>query len=234
MNPVTKALPLIAIGVGAVVGVSLLAGSPDDPSGPTVQLCDGETTVALDGQPRTRDEGMAVATELMAEWQRRNPGEDWRLSGPQDPQDPEVVEALMQKRFQLPDPHDNRDLLGEGQSDGHPYRNVSERDLVLWERETRKLVLEGAKIFHDADRLGSTIAVSCDMCHPDASNTHPETYPKYQTQIGRTVLLRHMINWCIEHPLRGEPWEHDDPRMIAVEAYIYAQRKGEALRFGKH
>jgi thiosulfate dehydrogenase len=99
---------------------------------------------------------------------------------------------------------------------------------------TRKLVLEGAKIFHDSQRLGSTIAVSCDMCHPDASNTHPETYPKYQTQIGKTVLLRHMINWCVEHPLRGKPWAHDDPRMIAVEAYIYAQRKGEKLEFGKH
>ena len=99
---------------------------------------------------------------------------------------------------------------------------------------THSLVLEGAQVFHDADRLGSTISVSCDMCHPDAANTHPETYPKYQTQIGKPVVLREMINWCIEHPVRGPKLAHDDPRMVALEAYIYAQRTGTPLAFGKH
>jgi thiosulfate dehydrogenase len=61
-------------------------------------------------------------------------------------------------------------------------------------------VAEGKRIFHDAKALGGTIAVSCDMCHPDASNTHPETYPKFQVQFGRVALLRGMINCCIENP----------------------------------
>ena len=43
-----------------------------------------------------------------------------------------------------------------------------------------------------------------------------------------------MINWCIEHPLRGVGLAPDDPRMRALEAYIYAQRKGTALEYGKH
>ncbi len=60
-----------------------------------------------------------------------------------------------------------------------------------------KLVVEGSRVFHSAARLGGTIGVSCDMCHPDAANTHPETYPKFQPQLGRVVLLRDMINWCI-------------------------------------
>jgi thiosulfate dehydrogenase len=81
--------------------------------------------------------------------------------------------------------------------------------------------------------LGSSIAVSCDMCHPDASNTHPETYPKFQVQLGRTVLLRDMINWCIEHPVRGQPLAPDDPKMRALEGYILAQRKGTPLNYGK-
>jgi cytochrome c len=72
------------------------------------------------------------------------------------------------------------------------------------------------------------------MCHPDAANTHPETYPKFQVQLGRIVLLRDMINWCIEHPLRGTALAADDPRMRALEAYIYAQRKGAVLNYGKH
>jgi thiosulfate dehydrogenase len=76
--------------------------------------------------------------------------------------------------------------------------------------------------------------VSCDMCHPHAANTHPETYPKFQSQLGRVALLRDMINWCIEHPLRGKALAADDPRMRAVEAYILAQRKGKTLEYGKH
>lgn len=99
--------------------------------------------------------------------------------------------------------------------------------------ETLKLVAEGSRIFHSADELGSDIAVSCDMCHPDASNTHPETYPKFQVQMGRVALLRDMINWCIEQPVRGKKLEADDPKMRAPEAYIYAQRKGTALEYGK-
>ena len=57
---------------------------------------------------------------------------------------------------------------------------------MLWKREETKWIDEGYKVFHSAKELGSTIGVSCDMCHPDAANTHPETYPKYQSQLGRS------------------------------------------------
>ena len=72
------------------------------------------------------------------------------------------------------------------------------------------------------------------MCHPDGANTHPETYPKFQVQFGRVALLRDMINWCIENPVRGKPLPDDDTRLKALEAYILAQRKGVALEYGKH
>src|SRR5438093_4286792 len=90
------------------------------------------------------------------------------------------------------------------------------------------------RIFHDAKALGGTIVVSCGMRHPDASNTHPETYPKFQVQFGRVALLRDMINWCIENPVRGKPLHDDDPRLKELEAYILAQRKGVPLECGKH
>jgi thiosulfate dehydrogenase len=48
------------------------------------------------------------------------------------------------------------------------------------------------------------------------------------------ALLRDMINWCIEHPVRGKPLASDDPKMRALEAYIIAQRKGRTLDYGKH
>ena len=72
------------------------------------------------------------------------------------------------------------------------------------------------------------------MCHPNAADTHPETYPKFQKQLGKVVALRDMINWCIENPLEGEPLALDDPKMIALETYITWERKGTPLDAGKH
>jgi cytochrome c len=117
---------------------------------------------------------------------------------------------------------------------GHTYGAFSERDEQIWAASTQAFVEEGNRVFHDADLLGSPVAVSCDMCHPDASNTHPETYPKYQVQLGRVALLRDMINWCIENPVRGKPLADDDPKMKAMEAYIHAKRKGTKMEYGKH
>jgi cytochrome c553 len=185
-----------------------------------VQLCDGETTLALARRPTTRAEGQAAADAMMASWRVKNPGADW--------------ERAVRSRHWIAPSHDNSAVLAAGQASGHPGRAFSERDLLVWKRETETLVAAGARIFHSGDELGSTIAVSCDMCHPDAANTHPETYPKYQTQIGKSVLLRDMINWCLEHPVRAQPMSEDDARMRALEAYIYAQRSGTPLAYGKH
>jgi hypothetical protein len=117
--------------------------------------------------------------------------------------------------------------------EGHTYGAFSERDVRIWQAETDKFVKEGHRVFHSADLVGGTIGVSCDMCHPDGANTHPETYPKFQVQLGRVALLRDMINWCIENPSRGKPLPDDDVRLRALEAYILAQRKGVPLEYGK-
>ena len=108
------------------------------------------------------------------------------------------------------------------------------RDEQVWAASTQAFVQQGDRIFHDDKALGGTIAVSCDMCHPNAADTHPETYPKYRVQLGRVALLRDMINWCIENPVRGKPLAEDDPKMKALESYILAQGKGTALDCGRH
>lgn len=222
MKPTKRSLPTLA---AAFAGSMVLAcagrtGETLEPREVNVELCDGETTLALPGKPSTRAEGQAVANALMATWRQKNPGEDW--------------ESEVRSQHWFAPLHDNTSVLAEGQGAGDPGRNFTERDLLVWKRETETLVAAGARIFHSGDELGSTIAVSCDMCHPDAANTHPETYPKYQTQIGKAVLLRDMINWCLQHPVRAEPMAEDDARMRALEAYIYAQRSGTPLAFGKH
>jgi thiosulfate dehydrogenase len=48
------------------------------------------------------------------------------------------------------------------------------------------------------------------------------------------ALLRDMINWCIENPVKGKTLSPYDPKMRALEAYIIAQRKGIALNYDKH
>ena len=187
-------------------------------SGETVKVgaCDGGTPVevskGLTGQP--------LADNLMDQWKRNHPEVKW------------VAEE--KERHTLKPAADNSDLLKGPQGKGDTYGNFTERDLLTWARETEKFAAEGSLIFHSADKLGSTVAVSCDMCHPHAANTHPETYPKFQVQLGRVVLLRDMINWCVENPVRGPKLDQDGPKMRALEAYIMAQRKGVPMNYGKH
>ena len=114
----------------------------------------------------------------------------------------------------------------------HGGKTHTEREKRIWKAEMKRLISNGYKIFHDP-ALGKN-GISYDMCHTDASNTHPETYPKFQTQIKKASLLRDMITWCIENPQEGEKLSGDDPRMKALEAYIISSRTGTILEPGKH
>lgn len=101
-----------------------------------------------------------------------------------------------------------------------------------WQAAFMQSVSEGENLFHGPAISGNT--VQCAMCHPNASNTHPETYPKFQKQLGKVATLREMINWCIQNPLQGKALPYDDPRMIALEAYITYERRNVSLSPGKH
>lgn len=101
-----------------------------------------------------------------------------------------------------------------------------------WNAAFMETVARGEKLFHGPELGGNT--VQCAMCHPNATNTHPETYPKFQKQIGKVSTLREMINWCIQNPLQGKPLAYDDPKMIALEAYIMYERRNSVLVPGKH
>lgn len=195
--------------------------APEGKGAVEVTLCDNETKATLDHPAKSVADGQKIAAALMAKWQQKHPDVDW--------------EAEERRSRTFIAAADNSDLLAEdSQASGHPYRNFSAQDVDQWKRATEQAVVAGSKVFHSADELGSTIAVSCDMCHPNAANTHPETYPKFQTQMGRVALLRDMINWCLQHPVRAPTMAADDPRMRALEAYIISQRSGHELQYGKH
>ena len=108
----------------------------------------------------------------------------------------------------------------------------TKKDQERWQKEYMSVVETGRELWVSAD-LG-TNGVACAQCHPNAADTHPETYPKFQQQLGRVIALRDMINWCILNPLEGEPLALDDPRLVAMEAYITYERRGVPLDPGKH
>ncbi|MCP5348929.1 MAG: cytochrome C [Gammaproteobacteria bacterium] len=105
-------------------------------------------------------------------------------------------------------------------------------DVERWQQQYEQVAARGRQLFTDP-ALGSNKVV-CAQCHPNGANTHPETYPKFQKQLGRVAMLWEMINWCIRNPLEGEELAADDPDMIALQAYIHKEREGVPLAPGKH
>ena len=114
----------------------------------------------------------------------------------------------------------------------HSAEGHGRREQAIWQAELDKLLSEGDRLFH-SDEIGAN-GIACAMCHPHGTNTHPETYPKFQTQLKKIALLRDMVNWCIENPMEGPPLAADDPRMIALESYILSSRNGVPIEVGKH
>lgn len=108
----------------------------------------------------------------------------------------------------------------------------SKQDLRLWQQEYKAAVKAGRKVFTDP-KLG-TNGVVCAQCHPNGANTHPETYPKFQKQLGKVAQIWEMVNWCIRNPLEGKDLAADDSRMTTMLTYIAHERRGKKLTPGKH
>ena len=108
----------------------------------------------------------------------------------------------------------------------------NQEDVKRWEQEFQGVVKQGRSLWTDG-KLG-TNGVACAQCHPNAANTHPETYPKFQKQLGRVANLWEMINWCLRNPLEGQPLAADDPKMVALVSYVTYERRGVKLEPGKH
>jgi hypothetical protein len=198
-----------------------------------VQLCDGETNLEIAGvDPNARltpEQAQAASSQLMNMWMAKK--------------DKATAEAWMKEAaaMQTPAatqtaPKSKKPAAKSNATSGGDKQPVdfSARDYSIWDKELAKEIEYGNQLFHSDQLIGSTNGIACAMCHPNGSNTHPETYPKFQIQLKRVALLRDMINWCIENPARGQRLSGDDPKMRALEAYILAQRKGKAIEPGKH
>ncbi|WP_461832690.1 c-type cytochrome [Aquifex sp.] len=131
-------------------------------------------------------------------------------------------------------------LLGTGVVAGlffHFFSNIvearkpfTEEDLKLMNEELMALVKKGDELWHDP-KLGKN-GLTCANCHPDAANTNPHTFPKFQDNLGKVATLREMINWCIKVPLEGKELPEDSEEMKALEAYAIYMHRGFPLRPG--
>lgn len=105
-------------------------------------------------------------------------------------------------------------------------------DLKRWQDEFDAAAKQGRELWVGTE-LG-TNGVACAQCHPNAANTHPETYPKFQKQIGKVITLGEMVNWCLRNTLEGKQLPLDSKEMVAIQSYIFSERKGVKLAPGKH
>ncbi|PPD40864.1 MAG: cytochrome C [Methylocystis sp.] len=105
-------------------------------------------------------------------------------------------------------------------------------DVQRWQAEYESVAKKGRELW-TSGALG-TNGVACAQCHPNAANTHPETYPKFQKQFGKVTQLWEMVNWCIKNPLQGQALAADDPKMTAILSYVAYERRGVKLEPGKH
>jgi len=215
----------IKMDVLVACGLALLAGGAlaDQKIETIITLCDNKTQLVIPGlkpgDPLDHTHAFQVADKFMDVWRADHPGSNWVMAKNYGPKD-----LAMQVRTATPAQERQTGV----------YSSFDANDENLWKSELDKFIADGNRIFHDAQAFGGTVGVSCDMCHPNAANTHPETYPKYQVQMQKVALLRDMINWCIQHPAKGKPLADDDPKLRAMEAYIMSQRAGKAMEPGKH
>ncbi|MBI3604424.1 MAG: hypothetical protein HY202_00155 [Nitrospirae bacterium] len=108
---------------------------------------------------------------------------------------------------------------------------VHRADLARKEKRSfAAAVALGEKLWFDRT-LGAN-GMSCNICHPDAAATHPETFPKFKSQMGAVVSAQQFINWCIVIPLQGKEFHLGSSELTALEAYMVSQNRGEALEPG--
>ncbi|APG87952.1 hypothetical protein SAMCCGM7_pC0753 (plasmid) [Sinorhizobium americanum CCGM7] len=120
---------------------------------------------------------------------------------------------------------------------------VKPEQLKAFQEVFMEEVRKGDLLFHGdqkmAEQLGvadslSKTGMACAMCHPMASDTHPQSFPKFQAQIAKFATLRDMINWCIEKPNQGVKIDPESEAMKALEAYITWSNTGSVLQPGKY
>src|ERR1700752_1911880 len=129
-------------------------------------------------------------------------------------------------------------LVGPANANKDP---VTPQQLQAYQDAFMDEVKKGDLLFNGEEAIAkemgvtlSTTGMACAMCHPFASDTHPQAFPKFQVSMNQFATLRDMINWCIEKPNQGEKIDPESEAMKALEAYIYWSNSGSVLVPGRY
>ncbi len=129
-------------------------------------------------------------------------------------------------------------FVGPASANGTP---VTPEQLKAYHDAFMAEVKKGDLLFHGdpatQKQMGvtlSTTGMSCAMCHPMASDTHPYDFPKFQAVVGQFMALRDMINWCVAVPNQGTAIDPESEAMKDLEAYITWSNTGSVLTPGKY
>ena len=105
-------------------------------------------------------------------------------------------------------------------------------ELADQEKELLAVVDHGRDLWHGSKASMSSNGLACGNCHPDAAASNPQTFPKFQADLGRVIPIREMINWCIQVPQQGTALDVNGPDMVAMEAYAMYMYRGIKIEPG--
>jgi thiosulfate dehydrogenase len=93
-------------------------------------------------------------------------------------------------------------------------------------------VVQDGRIVLTDPELGTNGVVCADVI-PTVPTPTSKATQSFRSSL-RGSAMWEMVNWCISNPLEGENLAADDPRMIAIQAYITHERRRVELSPGKH
>lgn len=108
----------------------------------------------------------------------------------------------------------------------------SAAELAAQEKALLAAVDRGRDLWHGTLPSMQTNGLACGNCHPDAAASNPQTFPKYQANLGKVIPLREMINWCIMVPQMGKALDVNGEDMVAMEAYAFYMHRGIKIEPG--
>jgi thiosulfate dehydrogenase len=105
-------------------------------------------------------------------------------------------------------------------------------ELAEQEKALLAVVDHGRDLWHGSKPSMSSNGLACGNCHPDAAASNPQTFPKFQANLGKVIPMREMINWCIMAPQGGQALDVNGPDMVAMEAYAFYMYRGIKIEPG--
>ena len=106
-------------------------------------------------------------------------------------------------------------------------------ELAAQEKALLAVVDHGRDLWHGTLPTMTTNGLACGNCHPDAAAANPQTFPKYQANLGKVIPIRDMINWCIMVPQGGAALDVNGDDMVAMEAYAMYMHRGVKIDPGQ-